>query len=110
MIDLPPGNGNFIRPNVSIVGAIASTWSPATSLIRAITSSALVNPSRSYDSTTTSASTPCSRSRILAENPAITELTTIIVATPSITLTTLASAMYRVRRYRQQSRYLYMEW
>src|SRR4051812_9799738 len=37
----------------------------------------------------------------------MTELTTIIVATPSITLITLASAMYRVRRYRQQSRYLY---
>src|SRR4051794_20349747 len=38
----------------------------------------------------------------------MTALTTIIVATPSITLTTLARAMYRVRRYRQQSRYLYM--
>jgi hypothetical protein len=29
----------------------------------------------------------------LSENPAMTELTTIIVATPSITLITLASAM-----------------
>ena len=30
-----------------------------------------------------------------------------MVATPSITLMTLASAMYRVFKYRQQSRYLY---
>src|SRR5262249_35060089 len=37
----------------------------------------------------------------------MTALTTIMVATPSITLTTLASALYRVLRYRQQSRYLY---
>ncbi len=37
----------------------------------------------------------------------MTALTTIIVATPSITLITLASAMYRVLRYRQQSKYLY---
>ena len=50
---------------------------------------------------------PCRRSRILSANPAITEFTTIIVATPSITLITLAIAMYRVRRYRQQSKYLY---
>ena len=31
-------------------------------------------------------------------NPAITALTTIIVATPSVTLITLASAIQRVRR------------
>ena len=84
---------HLISPITSIVGAIASTSSPATCLIRAITSSEFQNPSRSYDSTTTSARTPWSRSRILSANPAITELTTIIVATPSITLTTLASAM-----------------
>ncbi len=40
--------------------------------------------------------------------PAITLLTTIIVATPSITLMIDARAMYRVRRYRQQRRNLYM--
>ncbi len=58
-----------------------------------MTASGLSKPSRLRDSTTTSASTPCKRSHILDENPAITELTTIIVATPSITLTMLASAM-----------------
>ncbi len=36
--------------------------------------------------------------------PAITLLTTIIVATPSVTLMIEARAMYRVRRYRQQSK------
>ncbi len=40
--------------------------------------------------------------------PDITALTTIIVATPSITLTIEARAMYLVRRYRQQSSSLYM--
>ena len=40
--------------------------------------------------------------------PAITLLTTIIVATPSVTLMIDAKAMYRVRRYRQQRRSLYM--
>ena len=35
---------------------------------------------------------------ISCEKPAITALTTIIVATPSVTLTTLASAIQRVRR------------
>ena len=104
-----PWNDHFIRAKVSIVGAIATTSSPATVLIRAITSSELRNPSKSRDSTITSARTPWSRSRIFAENPAITEFTTIIVATPSITLTTLASAIQRVLRYRQQSRYLYMD-
>jgi hypothetical protein len=38
----------------------------------------------------------------------MTLLTTIIVATPSITLTMLASAMYRVRRYRQHNSNLYI--
>ncbi len=38
----------------------------------------------------------------------MTLLTTIIVATPSVTLMIEASAIYRVRRYRQQSRNLYM--
>ena len=45
---------------------------------------------------------------ISCEKPAITALTTIIVATPSITLTTLARAIQRVRRYRQQRRSLYI--
>jgi hypothetical protein len=40
--------------------------------------------------------------------PDITLLTTIIVATPSMTLMIDANAMYRVRRYRQQRRSLYM--
>ena len=41
--------------------------------------------------------------------PSITLLTTIIVATPSITLTIEASAIYRVNKYRQQRRSLYMK-
>ena len=41
-------------------------------------------------------------------NPAITEFTTIIVATPSITLTMHTNARKRVRRYRQQRRSLYI--
>ena len=88
-----PWNDHFIMAGVSIVGAIASTSSPATALIRAMTSSEFRKPSKSRDSTMTSARTPWSRSRIFSENPAITEFTTIIVATPSITLITLASAM-----------------
>ena len=51
---------------------------------------------------------PWMRSCISCVKPSITALTTIIVATPSITLMIEASAMYRVRRYRQQSRSLYM--
>jgi hypothetical protein len=38
----------------------------------------------------------------------MTALTTIIVATPSVTLTMLASAIQRVRRYRQQRSSLYI--
>jgi hypothetical protein len=38
----------------------------------------------------------------------MTLLTTIIVATPSMTLTIDARAMYRVRKYRQQSKSLYI--
>jgi hypothetical protein len=40
--------------------------------------------------------------------PFITLLTTIIVATPSVTLTIDAKAMNRVRRYRQHNKSLYM--
>ena len=72
-----------------------------------MTASALAKPSKSYDSIVMSESAPWMRSRIFSENPAMTALTTIIVATPSRTLTMLARAMYRVRRYRQQRRYLY---
>ena len=45
-----------------------------------------------------SARIPWIRSRISVANPAITLLTTIMVATPSITLTMLAIAIQRVRR------------
>ena len=45
---------------------------------------------------------------ISVAKPDITLLTTIIVATPSITLMINASAMYRVRRYRTQSSNLYI--
>ena len=41
---------------------------------------------------------PCRRECISREKPAITLLTTINVATPSVTLMIEASAMYRVRR------------
>ena len=86
--------GTVIRPKVSIVGAIAST-SVAGDLPGSAPSPRRGCRSRRgrCDSTTTSARTPCSRSRIFSEKPAMTELTTIIVATPSITLMMLASAM-----------------
>ena len=51
---------------------------------------------------------PWMRFCISLVKPSITLLTTIIVATPSITLMIDANAMYRVRRYRQQRRSLYM--
>ena len=65
-------------------------------------------PSEACDSSTTSERMPWMRLRISWVKPAMTLLTTIIVATPSITLIMDASAIYRVRRYRQQSRILYM--
>ena len=60
------------------------------------------------DSNTTSEMMPWMRLCISWEKPDITLLTTIIVATPSITLMIDAKAMYRVQRYRQQRRSLYM--
>src|SRR5262249_62229891 len=57
---------------------------------------------------TTSESTPCSRSLSLVLKPPMTLLTTIRVATPSMTLTIHTIARKRVRRYRQQSNSLYM--
>lgn len=89
---LPP-IGIDRMPTVCTAGAIATTSSPATSLIRAITWSGSLNPLKERASTTTSAMIPWSRVRIRSANPAMTLLTTINVATPSITLTTLASAM-----------------
>ena len=56
------------------------------------------SPSSVWVSTTMSARIPWIRSRISVANPAITLLTTIMVATPSITLTMLAIAIQRVRR------------
>src|SRR5690606_5582240 len=67
-----------------------------------------VKPDMPRLSTTTSDRMLCIRSCISCVNPAITALTTIIVATPSITLMIEASAIYRVRRYRKQSSSLYM--
>ena len=51
---------------------------------------------------------PWMRFCISLVKPDITLLTTIITATPSVTLMIDAKAMYRVRRYRQQRRSLYM--
>jgi hypothetical protein len=48
------------------------------------------------------------RFRISVPKPDITLLTTIIVATPSITLIMLAKAINRVRKYRWQSKSLYI--
>ncbi len=98
VVGSPFGSQIWIMPIVSMAGAIACTSPPTAAKIRAITTSGLPNPSKSIDSTIISESEPWMRSRILSENPPMTAFTTIIVATPSITLTTLASAMYRVRR------------
>src|SRR5262245_30025956 len=57
---------------------------------------------------TTSDSNPCNRARNLVLNPPMTLLTTMSVATPSMTLMMHTSARYRVRKYRQQRRTLYM--
>ena len=70
----------------------------AAALARAIIASGSAWPSRECVSITTSASRPRMRSFISVVKPAITEFTTTIVATPSVTETMLASAMYRVRR------------
>jgi hypothetical protein len=53
-------------------------------------------------------STPCKRSYISSTKPDMTLFTTINVATPSVTLTTDASAMNRVRRYRHANSQMYM--
>ena len=60
------------------------------------------------DSKTMSERMPWMRFCISVVNPDITLLTTIIIPTPSVTLMIDARAIYRVRRYRQQRRSLYM--
>ena len=66
-------------------------------------------PESECASKTMSERIPWIRVCISWEKPAITALTTIIVATPSVTLSTLANAIQRVRRYRQQRSSLYMQ-
>src|SRR3569833_448321 len=90
------------------VGVIPSIELPATLRICCMCHSGSANPSRPFASNVTSERIACRRSFISCEKPAMTLLTTIIVATPSVTLTIEARAMYLVLRYRQQSRNLYM--
>ena len=92
--DLAAGKRKWRIPGVSMVGAWAITWSPATCVdprhhffrvVKSVERDATRPPRRPARRAAGRASS--------RQNPAITELTTIMVATPSITLITLASAM-----------------
>ena len=87
-----------IAAGTTTVGVIPSISPPHTSMIRAMCPSASGNPSAERESTVISESTPWMRSSISVANPLITAFTTIIVATPSVTLMIDAKAIYRVRR------------
>ncbi len=84
-----PRNENWIVPTTSTVGVMASMCFPAgEAAIRPIIDSGFsVNPLNRSVSTRTSDRMPWSRSLSLVLNPLITLLTTIRVATPSMTLT-----------------------
>ena len=72
--------------------------SPATRRISAMCHCGSWKPESEWLSKTMSERMPWIRVCISCEKPAITALTTIMVATPSVTLTTLARAIQRVRR------------
>jgi len=83
---------------VVTVGVIPAIASPATRRISRMCHSGSWKPESEWVAKTMSERIPWIRSCISCENPAITALTTIIVATPSVTLITLANAIQRVRR------------
>ena len=91
------------------MGVMASMESPDIRRISSMCHWASRMPLKLRDSRTTSESNPWMRFCISEVNPSITLLTTIIVATPKVTLTMDTSAMYRVHKYRQQISSLYME-
>jgi hypothetical protein len=80
------------------VGVMPAIWSPAARRISSMCHCGSWKPESEWLSKTRSERMPWIRVCISCEKPAITALTTIIVATPSVTLTTLASAIQRVRR------------
>ena len=85
--------GYWSMAKISTVGAIAATyWPTGDSRMRRILPSGSGKPSKSMASMSTSESTPCRRSFSLVLKPAMTLLTTISVATPSMTLTMQTSA------------------
>ena len=75
------------------VAVIPTTWSPSSLRISCSCHCGSGKPPRLWLSKTRSDSTPCSRLYISWEKPSITLLTTISVATPSVTLMIEASAM-----------------
>ena len=78
---------------ISTVGAIASILLPiGDSRMRCIFAAAPPKPSSVYPSMMTSDRMPCSRSFSFVLKPLITLLTTMSVATPSITLMMQANA------------------
>ena len=80
------------------IGVMPSISSPAIRLICSICQSGSRMPSSVPLSRTTSQMMPRIWACILLLKPAMTLLTMIIVATPSMTLMIDAKAMYRVRR------------
>ena len=88
-----PANGNVISPQTSTVAVMPAIFSPATLRTCLNISRAFSAPSSEFVSITMSERSPWMRLRISEVKPFITLLTTIIVATPSITLRIEASAM-----------------
>ena len=88
-----PAKGNVIRPQTSTVAVMPLILSPATLRTSANIFRAFSAPLSELVSTTMSERSPWMRLRISEVKPFITLLTTIIVATPSMTLTIEAIAI-----------------
>ena len=103
-----PRTWKLSMAGTATVGVMPSMSPPAARVISSMCHFGSWKPESEWLSNTRSERMPWIRVCISWEKPAITALTTIIVATPSITLATHTSAIQRVRRYRQQRRSLYM--
>ena len=83
----------FSMAGTCTTAVMPAIWSPTILRISAMCHSGLGNPSRLWLSNTMSDKMPCSRLCISCVKPAITLLTTMSVATPSVTLMIEASAI-----------------
>jgi len=88
-----PRNWKLSMAGTTTVGVIPTMSSPTILRISSMWRAGSRKPSRLRDSNTTSERIPWIRFLISVVKPCITLLTTIIVATPSITLMIDASAM-----------------